>query len=666
MRRQDSLGGDGASASPAASRPQTPSHARVAVPQQVQMSSPDPLAMGNSSPVPVAAAPTAAAARAAPSANGQGPPRVGGVTVGGVRYAPTQQRRSIPQVIIPQPRPRKRASSSDLSSHFSSPLKPSDAGAVRHPLPPALGGDGDFTPKTSTFKASQLDGPFTGAESAVKRVKLGAGPGASSSSSTIGRTPGTAATQGGNDPVERLSDLVDDVFAADDAFVGDTSSAAVSAHMRSPSRKGGERRLFRSTRTSESTNAPMLHTDALRRMLGLVRAVASRGKADELLEEVEEGGVQRWLRMLERSWEGVGDAGGGWDGWEHGAADAREDDGASEVGKGKGKGKGKKGARKGSASPAKAGSKGKGKARRSSAAADEDDEDDADFDMLVSDSPGKVGSRRSSRSASPKRDRSSTVGMNGDDEQAAALDEGDSQRTVTASSRDSYWDVESRLAKTEASLRDLSDALLALRLALELLTLPGVSLPKHLFSSEYLLGVVSTLRRALDACLVPVLEAPATSPLAELATARARDKVAEVTDALVAGTQALAALVKAEDLGDELVIALAYLSLEPFFHEAPLATTAAARAAAAKDPSPAVNAVKGLRLASLAVVQAVYARYADQRAWIVEEVLSNLGKAESATGTAAAKKAARRGIRCVPRSLFLPLCLPHYLVRSTN
>ncbi|KPV73441.1 uncharacterized protein RHOBADRAFT_55179 [Rhodotorula graminis WP1] len=640
MRRQNSLGGDSASASAPTSRPQTPSHVRVAAPHPVQMSSPDPLAMGYSSPVPAAAAPAAASApQLAPSANGQGPHRVGAV------HAPVQ-RRALPQVVIPQPRPRKRASSSDLSSHFSSPLKPSDAGAVRHPLPPALGGDGDFTPKTSTFKASQLEGPFTGAESAVKRVKLGAGPGANSSSSTIGRTPGTAATQGGNDPVERLGDLVGDVFTADDAFVGDTSSAAVSSHMRSPSRKGGEKRLFRSTRTSESSNAPLLHTDALRRMLGLLRAVASRGKAEELVEEVEEGGVQRWLRVLERSWEGIGDAGGGWEGWDAEAGDAREDDGAGQAGKGKGKGKGKKGGRKGSASPAKGASKGKAKGRRSSAAVDEEnEEDDGDFDMLASASPGRTGTRRSSRSASPRRDRSSTIDVDGDDEQAAAHDEGDSRRTGTASSGESYWDVESRLASTEASLRDLSDALLALRLALEILTLPGVALPKHLFSSEYLLGVVSSLRRALDACLVPILEAPATSPLAELATSRARDKVAEVTDALVAGTQALAALVKAEDLGDELVIALAYLSLEPFFHEAPLATTAAARAAAARDLSPAVNAVKGLRLASLAVVQAVYARYADQRAWIVEEVLSNLGKAESATGTAVAKKAARRGIR---------------------
>jgi len=242
--------------------------------------------------------------------------------------------------------------------------------------------------------------------------------------------------------------------------------------------------------------------------------------------------------------------------------------------------------------------------------------------------------------------------MHDDDEDAEGEeedDEDDSQRTVTGPSG-SYWDVDlSRLASTEAALRDLSDALLALRLALEILTLQGISLPKSLFSSEYLLGVVSSLRRALDACLVPILEAPPTSPLAELASHRARDKVADVTDALVQGTQALAALIRAEELSDELVIALAYFSLEPFFHEAPLATTAAARAAAAKDASPAVNAIKSLRLASLAVVQAVYSRYADQRAWIVEEVLSNLGKAESATGSAAAKKAARRGIRCVWR-----------------
>ncbi|BGP51653.1 Sister chromatid cohesion protein 2 [Rhodotorula kratochvilovae] len=528
------------------------------------------------------------------------------------------------------PRRRKRASSSDLSSHFSSPLKPSDAGAaLRAPAPPSQG------ERTPTLAASSshaaLGEPFTGAGSAFERVKL------ASASGGAPCTGGSAGTTGGaSDPVEKLSDLLSEVFSADDAFVGDTSGAAVAlSAQRSPARKpsGGERRFFRATRANEA-GARLLHTDTLRRMQVLLRAVAARGKADELLEEVEEGGVARWLRVLERSWEGVGDA-GGWEGWEREAALPREGGAEGVEGKGKGKAKGAKGRK--SASPAKKGKR-KGKApRRSAAAAGEEDEDDDDLDMLASSSPAR-GVRRSSRSASPRRDRSATVDAHGEDDDAAA-EEDDSQRTATSAS---YWDADaSRLATTEAALRDLSDALLALRVALEILTLPGVSLPKHLFSSEYLLGVVSTLRRALDACLLPLLEAPPSSALAELASTRARDATAAVTDALTQGTHALAALVRNEDLGDELVIALAYFALEPFFHDAPLPP---ARAAAAKDASPATNAIKSLRLASLAVVQAVYARYADQRAWIVEEVLGNLGKAESAAGTAAAKKA-RRGIR---------------------
>ncbi|GAA6048643.1 hypothetical protein JCM3770_001996 [Rhodotorula araucariae] len=658
MRRSSSLGGIA---------PGTPAtaHARVVARQSqlaVPASSPDPLAMDPESH---------GSPRAGPSRPQPQPQRFAGVSVGGVRYSASSQPRSQPQPqgVAATPRPRKRASSSDLSSHFSSPLKPSDAGAaIVRPPPP-------FAAQTPIGANSQSQGhshshglgePFTGAGSALKRVKLASRTGASGDG-------------GAADPVERLSDLVSDVFTADDAFVADTSGAALSAQtqaqaQRSPSRqrqaaaRGGGRAFFRATRATES-GAPLLHTDTLRRMQTLLRAVVgyragagagAGAMAEELVGELGDGAVQRWLRVLERSWDSLGGA-AGWEGWSREAALPR-DDAAPEAAWGKGKGQSKgKGKGKGaaaaaakgrkSASPAKK-PKAKGKAPRKSAAVEDDDDeeeeddndDDDDVEMRGStSSPAARGVRRSSRSASPRRDRSATVEVDTD------VGEDDSQRMATSAS---YWEADpARLTATEAALRDLSDALLAVRLALEILTLPGVSLPKHLFSSEYLLGVVSTLRRALDACLVPLLAAPPSSPLAELATAagaaaRARDAVAAVTDALTQGTIALAQLVRDEDLGEELVIALAYFALEPFFHDSP-PPAAPARTGAGGDGSIAVNAVKSLRLASLAVIQGVYARYEDQRAWIVDEVLANLGKAEgaaTAAGTAAARKA-RRGIR---------------------
>ncbi|GJN94290.1 hypothetical protein Rhopal_007364-T1 [Rhodotorula paludigena] len=632
MRRSNSNGG-----------PQTPSlsQGRVlpsgAAGADVPMSSPDPLMMmGGDSPVPLSRT---------HSASALGP------------------RSSLPHILA-QPAgmgasavPRKRTSSSSLSSHFSSPLKPDNLGPQ-----PGLGprpSQGQITPTLAASNGAsqqgqQLGEPFTGAESAVKRVKLlsGGGGGGTGSARTAPGTGGSATV----DVVERLSDLVTDIFAADDAFVGDTSGAALStsataAVHRSPSRKGGEAAFFRATRTAPHSGAPLLHTSALRKLAQQLRAVGLRSKGEELVDELgADAGIGRLLRLLERSWEGVGGE-GGWEGWEDRRGEigrARDADelvggGAGKKGavKGKGKGKAASKGRKGSASPAK----GKGKKRATNGEDEEDDDEDDDVSVRGSSASPSKGVRRSSRSASPRRDRSQTLDADGLD----ALDAADeSQRSTAAAAADvPYWDEGDppRLAVTEARLRDLSDALLALRLALDLLTLPGVSLPKHLFSSEYLLALVSALRRALDACLVPLVEAHPTSPLAELATLRARDKVADTCDALVQATNALAALVRKEDLGDELVIAISYFALEPFFHDAAATSgKGASAAAAAKDASPAVHAVKALRIASLAVVQAVYARYADQRAWIVEEVLSNLGKAEVASGTAAAKKA-RGGIR---------------------
>ncbi|KAK4330559.1 Sister chromatid cohesion protein 2 [Rhodotorula toruloides] len=618
MQRSFSAGSAGGSSS---AGPSTPSHpgrtlsngraAGLAIPAQpfktVPASSPDPLLM-QSEP-----------------ASEHKARRIVSATVGGVRYDPVARPSSQGAGSLS----RKRSSDSDLSSHFSSPLKPnaSGSGLVSHfgPRP----SQGEITPSTTNGRTASLGEPFTGAESAVKRFKLESGQPAVGSSGRV--APGTGGTTGASDAVERLSDLLSDVFNADDSMVDDTSAAQVAdkqKQMRSPGKASPQKqpRFFRVSAVSASSGLPLLHADTLRKMSSLVRTIASKNKAEELLEEVEESGIGRWLKVLERSWEGV--SGDGWEGWDAEAALPKEDEDAAPPTKGKGKAKkatsGK--GRKGSASPAKKG-KGKGKER-----AQEDYEEEDEIDMLAS-SPTKAPTRRSTRSPSPHRAKSLTVG-------GADSDEDDSQRTVTSGS---YWDADpSRLQTAESALRELCDALIAIRLALDILTLPSVSLPKHLFSSEYLLALISALRRTLDSCIIPILSAPLTSPLAELATVRLREKTAEVCDGLVQATQSLASLVKQEDLGDELVIAISYFSLEPYFHEAPPITGRSA--AGGKDASPVVHSIKALRLAALAVVQAVYARYPEQRSWIVEEVLGNLGRAELASGSTAAKKA-KGGIR---------------------
>ncbi|CDR46094.1 RHTO0S12e00276g1_1 [Rhodotorula toruloides] len=618
MQRSFSAGSAGGSS---AAEPSTPSHpgrtlsnghaAGFAAPAQpfgtVPASSPDPLLM-QSEP-----------------ASEHKARRIVSATVSGVRY----DQGAGPSSQGAHGLSRKRSSDSDVSSHFSSPLKPNAPGSGLASQFGPRSSQGEITPSTTNGRTTSLGEPFTGAESAVKRFKLESGQPAVGSS---GRgAPGTGGTTGASDAVERLSDLLSDVFNADDSMVDDTSAAQVEdkqKHLRSPGKASPQKqpRFLRVSAVSASSGLPLLHTDTLRKMGSLVRTIASKNKAEELVEEVEESGVGRWLKVLERSWEGI--SGEGWEGWDVQAALPKEDEGAAPPTKGKGKAKkapGGKG-RKGSASPAKKG-KGKGKER-----AQEDYEDDDELDMLAS-SPIKAPTRRSTRSPSPHRAKSATA-------DAPDSDEDDSQRTVTSAT---YWDADpSRLQTAESALRDLADALIAIRLALDILTLPSVSLPKHLFSSEYLLALVSALRRTLDNCIVPILSAPGTSPLAELASIRLRDKIAEACDGLVQATQSLASLVKQEDLGDELVIAISYFSLEPYFHEAP--PTTGRSAAGGKDASPVVHSIKALRLAALAVIQAVYARFPEQRSWIVEEVLGNLGRAELASGTTAAKKA-KGGIR---------------------
>ncbi|GAA5984976.1 hypothetical protein JCM11641_005602 [Rhodosporidiobolus odoratus] len=587
---------------PIPSRP--PSHPHV-----IPTSSPDPLSL-----TPYVAAP-------------QPRPRIAAVT-GGMRYTADHSPQSVNGGAL-----SKKRSSASLAS--ASPTRPhshnfelvvpsparrrsSDKGKGR-----AEGDAADaFTPRP-TASAPQLGAPFTlsgaGVDTGMKRFKL---------DFVAPKTPGTGAS-GSAKPgvVERLDDLLSDIFSADDALVADTSAAAMGGINRSPSRRAGastqEERFFRTTAVASSSSLPLLHSSTLSKVLKLLGSVTAKNKAEEFVEAVEDTGVARLLKLLERSWDGLD--GGDWEGWEKEAGEAREDVAAA-LAEAQGK-KGKGGKKASPAKGKKGGVKGKGKKQ----VVEEECEEEGPDELSTTSAP----IRRSSRTPSPSLSRS--VPLPPTSPSASQPEE-------------SFWTFK-RLASTSSALRNLHDALLALRLALEVLTLPlspAHPLPKHLFSVDYLSSLISTLRKAaLDACFLPLLESPPSSPLADLLAGRAggaelRERLSGIAEDLHQAVEALAKLVKKEELGEELVISLAYLSLEPFFHDIPLSTTATGKARAALGgEGPIAAAHKGLRMASLELVKAVYGRYAKQRAWIVEEVLGNLGKGDAAAGG----KKSRGGIR---------------------
>ncbi|GAA5948648.1 hypothetical protein JCM10213_003568, partial [Rhodosporidiobolus nylandii] len=656
MQRSTSSGSRGGSGS----QPQTPSTSQGGGPGRIftlpglppqPEYHPPAVQPPTSSPDPLSLQPYSA------TISGPSRPRITAVT-GGMRYSTDRSPQAVPGGAhggpVPSPLGRKR-SQADMAGGMGSLSPPTAKHAFELVVPsPArrrtsgdkrkgtalapshpLSSNGMATPRSSQphTQADQLGPAFTltgqGVDTGMKRFKL---------DSLAPVTPGTGMSGGGKaSVVEKLDDLLSDVFGADDAFVSDTSSAAVGGAgiHRSPSRRAGtshshEQQFFRTTAVAPSSSFPLLHTATLQKLLKLFRAVTAKGKAEELLEAVEEGGIGRLLKLLERSWDGMES---GWEGWEKEAGEAREEVAtALEDQGGKGKGKKKASPAKGRRASAGGGAKGKGGKKRKVAETVMDVEDDyeEEEDELAS-SPAKKGSRRSSRTPSPSRSPPTQLPPS----------------SPHTSQQDGYWTTQ-RLSTASAALRNLHDALLASRLALEVLALPlppAHPLPKHLFSSDYLSALISTIRSsALDACFFPLLEAPASSALAELVGggaggAELRERIAEVVESTQQAVELLARLVRREELGEDLVISLSYLAVEPFFHDAPLLPTAKARSAATTE-GPVAAAHKGLRMAALELLKAVYGRYPEQRMWVLEEVLGNLGKGDV---TAAGKSAKGRG-----------------------
>lgn len=434
------------------------------------------------------------------------------------------------------------------------------------------------------------------------------------------------------DIVNRLSDLISDIFLADDSHILDTSTSALGSsapnpQLRSPSRTASTTAtsFFRTTAVSPSDSAPLLATSTLSKLLKYVQSVATKHKGEEMLEDLEDSGLGRLLKLLERSWDGVSDQ----KYWDAEATERRDQEEEVAVKKGKGKGKGKEKGK--SVSPNKKGGK---KSRKAEEEEEEEEEIYHGREASTSSLPSE-GRRRSSRSMS--RSRSPTLQQEQEQEE-----EEPSQVPSTE-----YWTAESLKATTRA-IRNLNDALTAIRIAISILTLPDVSLPKHLFSSDYLNSILSLLRHSLDSFIIPLLEAPDTSALSSLLSSEysdTLDKITDVCDNLASSTDLLASLIKQEEMSDELVNSAVFFSLGPFFHEAFAARSTSGRRKSssttnAQESGLMPHALKNMRISSLNLVRRIYARYEDQRRSIIEEVLSNLGRGDG--GTAKKEKGAIR------------------------
>ena len=355
--------------------------------------------------------------------------------------------------------------------------------------------------------------------------------------------------------------------------------------------------FFRSTATT-TDNLPLLKTNFILKLSKNLLAIQNKKKGEEFLAEMEEGGISRLLKILERSWQGVEDL----KFWSGSALVAKLGEGeiVGSAKKGKGKAKGK------SVSPSKPPSKKKVK-NEDYEEAEEDDEE-----RYLN---AKVGERRTSRtSRSRSRSKSPFAGSSKDVEMAEVGDESDE-----------VW-TEEALVDFTAAHRNLSDALLAIRSALVLLFL--ARLPKQLYSADYITSLLSTLRSTLDNFLYPLLECSSHSHLADLGELQSTN-ITSICASMEATISLVARLIQHEEMSEEIIISTIYFSLSPFFHEVTPAT--------GRGKKPETNVVeksmKAIRMASLGLVRILFGRHIDQRESIIEEIMVNLTRAESMKGS---------------------------------
>lgn len=367
--------------------------------------------------------------------------------------------------------------------------------------------------------------------------------------------------------------------------------------------------FFRSTATT-TDNLPLMKAEMLKKFLKQLNLVRSKGKAKEFFEEVEEGGVGRLLKTFERSWRGVDELRY----WSEEALRMKPEPSVNANGKAKGKV---------TAAGEKKSSPVVKRKKKTSKGGDEEEMQEEEDDEGEEYIPGASTSRLAVKTSSRGRSRSRTPAI----VNTAAIEPEDVE--MNNEEEEEVWN-QTTLLDFALSLRSLTDALIAIRVALTLLTL--IRLPKHLYSADFVASILTSLRHTLDAFLFPLLEAAPISYLDDLAQSQSTG-ISTICEELEAIMPLVARLVRQEETNEEIVTSMIYCSLSPFFHEATTAsagfgTTTTGKGKKVERATTVERAMKGIRMASLGLIKSVYAKYEDQRAWIIEEVLSNLTQLE--------------------------------------
>ncbi|KAH7103288.1 hypothetical protein BKA62DRAFT_696412 [Auriculariales sp. MPI-PUGE-AT-0066] len=195
--------------------------------------------------------------------------------------------------------------------------------------------------------------------------------------------------------------------------------------------------------------------------------------------------------------------------------------------------------------------------------------------------------------------------------------------------------------KLDRALDAAREAVLAADCCIALLA--ADKLPKQVYSEELITACLSTVKNLLDKVIYPFVEANSDvhgqSSLILLQVARSHSQAAQARRALVGEIfQTLSSVFPRIDtligrthvaMSDNIIIQAVYIAIGPFF----VVEFGTEGSKAAKDKVSQILtalggsvALRGLRLAALALIRTIFANHDDQRSWIIEEILTSLIK----------------------------------------
>jgi cohesin loading factor subunit SCC2 len=111
-------------------------------------------------------------------------------------------------------------------------------------------------------------------------------------------------------------------------------------------------------------------------------------------------------------------------------------------------------------------------------------------------------------------------------------------------------------------------------------------------------------------------------------------------------------LILAEDLDDDVLVIVAYISMAPFFHD--YADMNKSILLANQDNEPAFNPYEQLKFCALDILKHIFSRYPKHRRWIFEEILTSLGSLTTMDGKRRYRLRDNRSIHVIS-ALFMQL-----------